>query len=371
MKKGFTLVELLIVVVVIVTLMAIAFRISGVSADIEERAKTVNRMQRVENCLSGYYAAYGSYPPVAVHGSRDYRYAVNSSGIQRLNEPNAVGDGELAQHWANVEAACRSQPFGFACPYQPSLKNGVRMYAENEGMQFDALVGSGQKFGDDKKNETDWLRIQICKLGVMSYLLPRILVLTGGEEINNGNFFELLDYAQWASNNEKPTDFASGQTCDTWKKAYEGKWFDKDNLWKIALLPSQAMCARWIANLEKIVAGPGMNMGSLYGVDIIEGNGGGVVYNVDRLYSAQGAQGSDASSGDPYVLREYSVNDGWGQELYYYSMPPYQSYTLWSSGPNKKTFPPWITEEELKKMGSDDRATAQGWMADDIVHLKN
>lgn len=371
MKKGFTLVELLIVVVVIVTLMAIAFRISGVGAGIEERAKTVNRMQRVENCLSGYYAAYGSYPPVAVHGSRDYRYAVNSSGIQRLNEPNAVGDGELEQHWANVEAACRSQPFGFACPYQPPLQALVKKYAENEGRQFDALVGSNQKFGDDKKDETDWLRIQICKLGVMSYLLPRILVLIGNDEINNGNFFRLMDYAQWASNNEKPVDFASGQTYDKWEKAANAELFKLENRWKIALLPSQAMCARWIANLENIVSGPAMNMGLLYGVDIIDGNGGGIVSSIDHLYSAQGAQGSDASSGEPYVLREYSVHDGWRQELYYYSPPPYQSYTLWSSGSNKQTFPPWITEEDFKNMNSDDRATAQLWMEDDIVHLKN
>lgn len=42
-------------------------------------------MQRLENCLSGYYAAYGSYPPVKLHGSRDYTLEVDEfSGIQNL-----------------------------------------------------------------------------------------------------------------------------------------------------------------------------------------------------------------------------------------------------------------------------------------------
>ncbi len=71
MKKGFTLVELLIVVVVLVTLMTITFRITSVGDESTKRNRTINRMQRLENCLSGYYAAYGSYPPVKLHGSRE------------------------------------------------------------------------------------------------------------------------------------------------------------------------------------------------------------------------------------------------------------------------------------------------------------
>ena len=71
MRRAFTLIELLVVVVVIVTRMAITFRLGSIGSESTSRARTVNRMQRLENCLSGYYAAYGSYPPVALHGSRD------------------------------------------------------------------------------------------------------------------------------------------------------------------------------------------------------------------------------------------------------------------------------------------------------------
>ena len=83
MKKGFTLVEMLIVVVVLVTLMSITFRLSSLGDDQTRRNRTISRMQRLENCLSGFYAAYGTYPPVELHGSRDYDLGVNNqTGIQ-------------------------------------------------------------------------------------------------------------------------------------------------------------------------------------------------------------------------------------------------------------------------------------------------
>ena len=57
MKKGFTLIEMLVVVVVLVTLMTMTFRLSSIGSGSSARNATINRMQRLENCLSGYYAA--------------------------------------------------------------------------------------------------------------------------------------------------------------------------------------------------------------------------------------------------------------------------------------------------------------------------
>jgi prepilin-type N-terminal cleavage/methylation domain-containing protein len=82
MKKAFTLVELLIVVLVLVILMSVAFRLSSIGDSSESRQRTIVIMQKIENCLSGYYAAFGSYPPVKLHGSRNYRLRVNKYGIQ-------------------------------------------------------------------------------------------------------------------------------------------------------------------------------------------------------------------------------------------------------------------------------------------------
>ena len=82
MKRGFTLIELLVVVVVLVTLMSIMFRIGSVGGSADNRNRTIVHMQRLENCLSGYYAAFGSYPPVKLHGTRDFYMKVGSHGIQ-------------------------------------------------------------------------------------------------------------------------------------------------------------------------------------------------------------------------------------------------------------------------------------------------
>ena len=79
MKRGFTLIEMLIVVVIPATLMGMVFRLSSIGSDSDRRTKTIVRIQRLENCLSGYYAAFGSYPPVKRHGSPDPYLSVNSA----------------------------------------------------------------------------------------------------------------------------------------------------------------------------------------------------------------------------------------------------------------------------------------------------
>ena len=56
MKKAFTIIEMLVVVVVIATLMTIVFRLSSIGEDSEYHNRTIVRMQKLENCLSGYYA---------------------------------------------------------------------------------------------------------------------------------------------------------------------------------------------------------------------------------------------------------------------------------------------------------------------------
>ena len=81
MKKAFTLVEMLVVVVVIVTLMTMTFRLSSIGDDSRRRNETLSRMNRIENCLSGYYAAFGGYPPVALHGTRNIYAKVSGHGI--------------------------------------------------------------------------------------------------------------------------------------------------------------------------------------------------------------------------------------------------------------------------------------------------
>ena len=132
------------------------------------------------------------------------------------------------------------------------------------------------------------------------------------------------------------------------------------------LIPSQAACARWLPNLRDIVSGPGFNF---FGVPIAgPGNGIPEVKNAAG-FTLYGAGGSNKSGNSGYPLNKLTVNDGWGNEFYYYSPAPYQSYVLWSAGENGLTFPPWVDMEQFMKDNRKDYDTAVSWMSDDIKFM--
>ena len=384
MKKGFTLIELLIVIVVIAILASVSFRIAGIGEDSTSRNRTIARLQRLENAISGYFATYGSYPPVPLEGrSRNIYYMVNGYGIQQTEtEPDT---SQLK--WERVEAACRAQPVAMCFPFSKSRQNYVRIvsealterhnngdsssdYAKNEALANP--FGSLENWQDlsSKAGYSEWTRIQMFQFGLMSFLLPRYLVMMGHSD---DTMYDQV--SQWKSNNELPCRFETGVPYESWQKLNYDLTRGEDNSerWKIALLPTQAACARWIANLENILCCEYDR--TIYGVSIKgnEWHDYGTI-NVDnpwpKLYSAADSQSGEGTSGSQqYALDCITCKDGWGRELYYYSPPPYQSYRLWSAGSNGKTFPPWIPAEEVEKLR--ERNTVRNWMSDDIVHMRN
>ena len=384
MKKAFTLVELLIVIMVMATLMTIVFKLGSIGNESEKRAKTVTRLQRLENCLSGYYAAFGSYPPVKLHGSRNIYYKVNGYGIQQVSQD--PDESEIS--WPRVEAACRSQPMSMDFPYEDSMQDYVKTVSQeltrkyNDGESpynknpalanlFDALENPAS-LGAEKQNNADWTVTQVFRFGLMSYLLPRYLLMMrhsgAGFETTNGSNQNIYDnFNQWSDNNERPCRFEDGTTYDTWAElAGEAKW-------KVSLLPSQAVTARWMPNLEGILSCEGA-VPKVYGVNVVGEQGENVSISnpYPTLYSAGDSQSGEGTSGtQQYVLDQITCRDGWMNEFYYYSKPPYQAYRLWSAGPDGKTFPPWISEEELKNMNGTDRTKVLNWISDDIVNMKN
>ena len=370
MKKGFTLVELLIVVVVIVTLMTISFRIGGIGNEAAQRNCTINRMQRLENCLSGYYAAYGSYPPVKLHGSRDYTLKVNGYGLQCED----TDEHETELTWNSVKAACKSQPVAMCWPFARSKSDYVNVVSKMRQQmakkpdpmnEFFALCDNGaiSQWGGKKS----WSDVHIFKFGVLSYLVPRFLVVMGGGNSSSGDIDHQLftNQDQWKANNQLPCRFESGVPYGDWGEVCDDVVLKP---WKIAVLPSQAVCARWLPNLEKTVAMTFQH--EVYGVELRadddEGqNSAWEIYDASQVGS--GGMGANGG-GQNFALNTMSVRDGWGNEFYYYSLPPHQSYTLWSGGPNGKTFPPWV---DLNTLENKDRLTVQTWVADDMIQMSN
>ncbi len=394
MKKAFTLIELLIVVTVMATLMTIMFRLGAVSKDETARIKTITRLQKLENCLSGYFAAFGSYPPVKVYGSRDI-FTVVENGVQTDESNDTL-------RWDQIEAACRSQPVDCAFPFREDMRETVEEFSE----RIRELAGSNEKYrqsslysafsqgfsignpGDFTAywDKTDWRDVQIFKFGLLSYLLPRYLVMMQGDPLycgaGGGN-----PCAQWSENNDECVDATTGRNL-TWKQVYkyvernrEGEADagrikgSKADFIRVANMPSQAVCANWMANLEGICR-LGHVMDDIYGINIT--SGGNLFDDPDEeappptinLYSPGG------KGGNWYMLDTISIVDGWYQEFYYYSPAGAQSYTLWSSGPNCRTFPPWIDktgmlDKRVNEVRGGSNLTVADYISDDIIRMNH
>jgi len=171
------------------------------------------------------------------------------------------------------------------------------------------------------------------------------------------------NFRQWTDNNYLPPRMDTGTSYESWKEFCNV--LDGDDDWQIDLIPSQAACARWMPNLKgTVVSGPERKF---FGVTVAEH--GGMIPEIRSapsfaLYFPGGYNGGSDSRG--YPLLHYTVKDGWGRELFYYSPAPYQMYVLWSAGENGRTFPPWV---DLSQLNTEQRKIAIYWMSDDIKYM--
>ena len=392
MRKGFTLVEMLIVVVVIVTLMTITFRLGALNNTSWRRNLTVTRLQRLENCLSGYYAAFGSYPPVATHNSRNPFLKIDGWGMQSKDgdessdifgwDPDKFRQGKYqaaeANAWDQVRAACTAQPLGCYFPFRNSEEEIVRAwsdYLREEAPKADISesrkrifvagfdAGSGANIGrfSAYKDKTDWRDLQLFKFGLMSYLLPRFLIMMNADE----SFYN--EYAQWTGNNTMPSDPLTGVKFRDWYEVRRNANAKKNSgdYAKVANIPSQAVCARWMPNLEGCVCTIHDGI-SVFGIDLTDRDRSSEFSHSTEIFSP-GEFGS-RDYGGQYALDFCTVEDGWRHELYYYSPAPYQTYILWSAGPNNRTFPPWVSRDGL---GAKANRCVAAWTEDDIVNMSH
>ena len=320
-RSAFTLIELMVVIAVIGILIAGVFRLLSAAGTGNKRAETIARLERVQNALSGFYAEFGTYPPVPQHCSPDPYVKEEENG-------STSPAGTLTE--ANATRAASCQPVAFCYPNVRSLDKYIALRWGDSGVYSvnDALGPNAAN-----RTESEWSGIRIFQFGLMSYLMPRV-ELMGGEELAKVT----PDTAMTPDLNF----FSSRQ----WQKHNAG-----------ALAAQRARenhaVARWLPNFEKsLVGGPS----DLMGINTCEPETG--------ISFVQ--QSDPGNTGVKYMLQQVTVRDGWGRELYYHSMPPYQSYRIWSAGPDGKTFPPWISLEGLK---ADDREKVTSWTKDDVARF--
>ncbi len=372
MKKAFTLIEMLVVVAIIVTLMTVVFKLSNVADEQNKRIDTVMKLQKLENCLSGYYAAFGSYPQVPVQGSRDI-YTEVRNGVQ-TDQTNSRLD------WGQVNAACRSQPVAACFPFREDERLGVQRYSDEikrrtESGDYPAYASSPlasiflRGFGIASASElspyrtrTDWREVQIFRFGLMSYLVPRFVLMM---DVDQGYFGSGASaFRQWSNNNILPCDPYDGEPMSSWGDVYGlvRRYKENPRERKIMNIVLQSVCSRWFPNLDGICDGGAQC--SAFGMQI---GGGGLPALEDypptiEFYSP----GNSGSSW--YVLKKMTVFDGWGNEFYYYSPEGHQSYTLWSAGGNGMTFPPWI---DTATLSASEAQTVFDWVSDDIIRMRD
>ena len=412
MRKGFTLIELLVVVGIMLTLMGVVFKLGNIEAESKGRYKTVYRMQRLENCLSGYYAAFGCYPPVALHGSRDIYRKCTSHGIQQEEREENIWNWDKIEKsgrntneqkaWLQVEAACRSQPVGCSFPFPEgtsedpkefidfveSQSQAKKDYAADHADEYPEETLSKWRAGfdgawsrgrfADKKDKKDWRNVQLFKFGLMSFLLPRYVVMMNSDK-------EFFEFAQWTENNPVPCNPKNGRRnydgqgwkgiWDTVNEYWQAEYKNDDSggmknqanraFTELANIPSQAVCARWVPYLEGICT---CNRGQrVFGVQLRMSDDTTFEGDATEIFSPY--SGSSDSTSQQYVLDGVTMRDGWGEDFYYYSPAPHQNYTLWSSGPNRRTFPPWFSRDKLPSQRAQQCVSL--WIEDDIISLSN
>lgn len=406
-KRGFTLIELLIVIAVVATLLTMIFRLGNIAGPAEKRTATVNKLHKIEFALSGYYAAFGTYPPVKLHGSRNPFVRVNTHGVQntdgQMNEGifgwSSIGELAEVNAWKQVKAACEAQPISCEFPLpggdsavdaidQESVRNRITELAEDYKFQeqevgdmkkiteptrkiiragFDDLVSANFGRLSGKKDEIEWTQLQLFRFGLMSYLLPRYLFMMNGPK-------ECFDiYAQWTGNNSLPSDPLSGGRFPSWQQIRE---YVSTDLARVSDIPSQAACARWVSCFEGELTSLGTPL-TFFGVNCAGGTQGvGGSHQYVQLNESAGISipfpiynpgGFESdSTAYQYVLDCVTMHDGFGGDFYYYSPAPFQSYMVWSGGDNLRTFPPWLPRDEFD---ANALKHIEIWTKDDIVGM--
>ena len=319
-RTAFTLIELMIVVALVGVLIAGVFKLVGVVGKSNQRATTIQRLQKLENAISGFYAEYGSYPPVPRHASPD----PTQETTEDRDSSSYSGGSASSQFIARSTRAAGSQPSTYEFPCRQEHDARMASWFKAHGQNVISANLALGSFG----NESEWSETKAFKFGLLSFLLPRLRMMA-----------EFDDNYQIRGNKGPNPAFFARKQWTRYNLATQGSY-------QTQLERESTACARWLPNLAGLVGDGEVVMG----VNLSAGRG--VEYTT---YMQRGTR---------IGLRCLSVIDAWDRPFFYQSLPPYQSYRVWSAGPDGATFPP---DYPLELLSATDRAIVAKIIADDIV----
>lgn len=330
-KQAFTLVEIMVVISVIAILMAASFRLMRSAAHAKKVAETQARMEKIQNALSGYYAAYGSYPPVAFYTSLDPNQA-------SAYDSDSTGGSSLGWE-AQAEWSARAQPVAFEYPTPSHMDRAIpNLFFPTDVVALNDVVdsiqpGEGQGWGGD---------IKVFKFGLVSFLLPRLEVAYFSR---NASFNpKLFENQQWREANPGTPQGLSSQS------------HGEANFARLMQAQRQAeneVVAGWLPHLEHTVNGAGSD---ILGINVWAGGTPG---------GLQARHMNGKTLNRLVAVNVATLTDAWDNQFYYHSLPPYQSYIIWSAGPNRQTYPPWVSRDDPHFRANKDDILRR--IKDDIV----
>ena len=148
--QGFTLIEMMIVMLVIIVLAGMVFKLMGVAGAKNEEANTKATLQKVANALEEYRAIYGKYPPVYSYPGLGQPVRYEYANARYLEAEGGPGFAEYLKNASEGEdiwgKGGRLFTFGLLSYFVPRYKG----HAEKAPPNF--VGGEG---GDDPDTEMD------------------------------------------------------------------------------------------------------------------------------------------------------------------------------------------------------------------------
>lgn len=301
-RYGFTIIEMMIVLIIITILAGFVFRMMTLAGQKNDIATTKSKIEKISNALEAYRAEFGSYPPVAVYGGK--------------------------------------QPTFYEFPVSDQTGESVFISPSMAAQMF-----------NDSQDKNRWNEFPLFTFGLASYLYPRYWDTAEGrcpkefvgdlesEDINKGKLASKKRIInQWLDHNNRLSGSGGISIRDV----------NKDMIAISKILPF----------LGTSVSFKKTDDGRIWRMK--RKSDGGVDWGVaDFEWNSWKIGGPHEFKGREYHNRGLSLKDVWGRLLHYQSNPPYDSYRIWSAGVNGQTCDPMCENPASCKKCSDDIVAGQ------------
>lgn len=288
-KAGFTFIELLVVVVVIVILAGAVFRLIGTIEASREKADTQAILAKVALALEAYKGIYGKYPPVPYYND------------------------EKAKH--------RGQLMRFEYPLFDDF-----YYPEFDDAAVELIVAA------DGNETIDWKDVEGAKshgiftFGLCSFFLPRYQLASEGGigwfGIKNATSSGTVGDSDAASWDEDAHVF--------------GQWYQFNKRRADSMVGDSTRDLNAVRRIIPYLGGSVAANGkvNLKGSIVQVANGEQMDFRHVKGKTLPGIPICRATIKDGYARGNSNLGD---HDLRYYSRPPYESYELRSAGPDDRT----------------------------------